>query len=212
MKKKQNKQNLKKHIQNTALNLFSKKGFDSVGMDELARECKITKSLIYYYFKSKKDIMDSIMKDLENDSVKMKEKSIETIKSNPQPSMQAMLRVSYDFLESRQKAIKLMMMESIKDKPSFSFFPLYNSVFQKSMGMMDKENVKIDVNTEFLLRTFFMGWIPLISFVVFDDKWCKYNKVKKDEAIKKFIEEYESFYVNNLLSKYIDDLKKKSDK
>ena len=212
MKKiKQNKKDLKKHIKSTALNLFSKKGFDSVGMDELARECKITKSLIYYYFKSKKDIMDSIMKDLEEDSMKMKKKSIEAIKANPKISMQAMLRTSYDFLESRQKAIKLMMMESIKDKPSFSFFPLYNSVFQKSMGLMDKENIEIDVNTEFLMRSFFMGWIPLVSFVVFDDKWCRHNKVKKEEAIKVFIKEYEAVTIMNM-NKYIEDLKKKGSK
>ena len=55
-----------------------------------------------------------------------------------------------------------------------------------------------------------MGWIPLVSFVVFDDKWCRHNKVKKDEAIKMFIKEFESFYVNNLLNKYIDELKKKN--
>ena len=91
MKKKQNKKDLKKHIQDTALNLFSKKGFDSVGMDELAKECKITKSLIYYYFKSKKDIMESIMKELEEDSVKMKGKYIEAIKSNPKTSIQDLL-------------------------------------------------------------------------------------------------------------------------
>lgn len=51
----------KEKILNISLNLFATKGFDCVGVQEIAVACNITKPTLYYYFKSKNGLLESIL-------------------------------------------------------------------------------------------------------------------------------------------------------
>ena len=53
-------------ILDAALTLFSEKGFDGVGVDELAEQAGVKGPAIYYYFKGKDAIMDVIIGMLED--------------------------------------------------------------------------------------------------------------------------------------------------
>lgn len=44
-----------------AATLFAKKGFDGASLSDLARACRISKSLLYHYFPSKEDILFEVM-------------------------------------------------------------------------------------------------------------------------------------------------------
>jgi TetR/AcrR family transcriptional regulator len=50
----------KKNILDKALQLFSLRGFDAVGVQEICNECAITKPTLYHYFGSKKGLLDAI--------------------------------------------------------------------------------------------------------------------------------------------------------
>lgn len=51
----------RERILNASIHLFSKKGFDATRLDDIAKVANVNKALIYYYFKSKEDIMDAII-------------------------------------------------------------------------------------------------------------------------------------------------------
>ncbi len=55
----------KKKIYDTALRLFAKKGYKASSMREIAKEVGIAVSAIYNHFKSKEEILDAIIEDLE---------------------------------------------------------------------------------------------------------------------------------------------------
>jgi len=68
---KTNKMNkTKKKIIECAEKLFSEKGFDSTSIDDIAKLAKTTKSLFYYYFETKNDILYTLMKIRIEDAVK----------------------------------------------------------------------------------------------------------------------------------------------
>ncbi|MDR1956733.1 MAG: TetR/AcrR family transcriptional regulator; helix-turn-helix transcriptional regulator [Treponema sp.] len=48
-------------ILDKALNLFSRKGYASVGIQEIVTEAGITKPTLYYYFKSKQGLLEAII-------------------------------------------------------------------------------------------------------------------------------------------------------
>jgi AcrR family transcriptional regulator len=48
-------------ILQTAWVLFQKKGFRGLSMDELCRECEITKPTLYYYFADKEELFVSVL-------------------------------------------------------------------------------------------------------------------------------------------------------
>lgn len=53
----------KQLIRNEALHLFYSKGYDAVGVQEIVNTAKITKPTLYYYFKSKYGLLQSILED-----------------------------------------------------------------------------------------------------------------------------------------------------
>ena len=51
----------KERILNVSIKLFSEKGFDATRVNEIAEEAGVNKALIYYYFKSKEEILDHLI-------------------------------------------------------------------------------------------------------------------------------------------------------
>lgn len=56
-----NKEEFRKKIVVSAGQIFSRYGFKKTTMDEIARELKMGKSSIYYYFKSKEEIFEAVV-------------------------------------------------------------------------------------------------------------------------------------------------------
>ena len=52
---------MRQRIKNEAFNLMAKKGLDKVSMREIAQKLKVTKPVLYYYFKNKEDLCSSII-------------------------------------------------------------------------------------------------------------------------------------------------------
>ena len=53
--------NNKTKILNIALDLFSKQGYDAVGVQTLCDKAGITKPTLYYYFKSKNGVLEELL-------------------------------------------------------------------------------------------------------------------------------------------------------
>ena len=53
----------KNRIRIIAETLFAEKGFSATGIDEIARNAGITKSVIYYHYKNKDSILESIFQN-----------------------------------------------------------------------------------------------------------------------------------------------------
>jgi len=49
-----------------ALNLFSDKGYDAVGVQEIVKTAGITKPTLYYYFKSKQGLLEALIQEKGN--------------------------------------------------------------------------------------------------------------------------------------------------
>jgi len=59
----------KERIINASKRLFSQKGYDATRVDDIAKTADVNKALIYYYFKNKEDILDSMLASLFDNAV-----------------------------------------------------------------------------------------------------------------------------------------------
>jgi AcrR family transcriptional regulator len=77
------KQNKEKLILDTAIKLFSTKGYAETKIDDVAAQAKISKGLTYFYYKNKEDLymavtkkaFDDMLKDVFKESLKLKGKN-----------------------------------------------------------------------------------------------------------------------------------------
>ena len=55
----------RRRIQDVALELFAEQGYEKTSLREIAEHLQVTKAALYYHFKTKEDILNSIFEDLQ---------------------------------------------------------------------------------------------------------------------------------------------------
>ncbi|WP_457748853.1 TetR/AcrR family transcriptional regulator [Sulfurimonas sp.] len=81
-KQKRDAEATKAKILSSAIALFSKNGFDATTADDIAKESGVNKALIYYYFKNKAGLYETVMSslfDAIHEEVKASKKSCNSI-------------------------------------------------------------------------------------------------------------------------------------
>lgn len=95
-----NSENTKQKILSTAQSLFFKQGYDRTSMKDIMNDGKLTKGAIYYHFKSKKEIFEQIMYDIDGNG-----KTIDFILNNQELSglekLQTLVHIN---LKNKEKA------------------------------------------------------------------------------------------------------------
>ncbi len=178
-----------------AEDLFSEKGFNGTSIDMIAKAAGINKGLIYYHFKNKHDIMLSIFQTVISELEDMVMRpSVSSDSAELTESLQEKIRTEIEYLRNRKKIITLLLMEGIKSGGNSDFlFQCAEIVARIEHQLGGKTKVKTQDNgqdTHYLLHEFFTGFIPVVTFIAMQDKWCSYFNCTKEEAFEYFIESF----------------------
>lgn len=111
-------------IQAVALELFTENGYDATSLREIAERLGVTKAALYYHFKSKEEIVES----LTGDQIKRVETLIEWAQSQPQTlemRKEFLSRYADSMLSSNHHKIMRFFernQAAMKDRPSGKHF------------------------------------------------------------------------------------------
>ncbi|MBD3347508.1 MAG: TetR family transcriptional regulator, partial [Chitinivibrionales bacterium] len=103
----------KAKILNTAERLFAEKGFDGARVDDIAKSAGVNKALIYYYFKSKDDILDALFTSAMKDIISLIEQSYEDLRLDDE-EIERMFDCMVNLVSGKKEILKVMLMESLK--------------------------------------------------------------------------------------------------
>ena len=107
-------------IADTAIYLFSIKGYDGVSVQEICDAAEITKPTLYYYFKSKRGLLEYITEEYGK-------KLVGIIKES--------LTYEHDFLKSLTKVLKA---ELAFARDNLDFFYLHNAILKSPKNTEQK--------------------------------------------------------------------------
>jgi len=192
------KTDIKQKILQTAETLFAQQGFDATGIELIAKTAGITKSLIYYYFKSKDEILAEIFQDFIRESIIIKKELVQKIHANPRnfPLEEIIKKYTLPFLMKRQDVIKIAFAESLKETtivPHLNIFHYFDQNFQAGLTLAPDIETKFK-RIQYKLGGFFMFWTPLLAFVIFSDEWCDYYHCDLPKATDLFVKSYVLMY------------------
>ncbi len=192
------KGNIKQKILDSAEVLFASHGFDATGIDLIAKTAGITKSLIYYYFKSKDEILSALFEDFINKTVAMKEKIVDVWVAQPTLKVDQIIRdYSLPFMMENKNLIKIAFSESIKevsDVPHLNIFKYFDQNFSASYDFAQKMGFKSERNQAQMISSFFLFFAPLFSFVIFSDEWCDHYNVDLESVSALFADSVGRLY------------------
>jgi len=201
MKAETQQNDAKQRIINASLSLFSRKGFDATRVNEIAAEAKVTKALIYYYFKSKEEILDhliqSVLRDwtstardfINKDIVQMiKDGRLDIKPDGPhfidKAAMSDFLKNSMTFFRrmldfdlARRPVLRILMLESLKmSKHHNELLRIMDLRANTADNLLFKAITEADehfaVSKDIVLFEFFFFILPFVCFATYYDD-CK---------------------------------------
>ncbi len=216
-------------ILKAAEELFSSKGFDGTSVREISEKSEVKKALIFYYFKSKEEILQNI---LDKFIYEMKEEAIKVLsqeKYNMQKEgklafnqnkfkfseldddhtvdqyLDAAINQSLDFYLERKNIIRIMFDESLKKgNHSSMLFRITDLLYDKDMesiqNSLEQNGFQVQIDNTALVERFFTGLMPMLSFVIYFDEWKEHYHISEEEFKASFIKSYKTTFGNQYRS------------
>lgn len=182
-----------KKIIDAASHLFSKKGFDATSVDEISERAQVNKALIYYYFESKKKLLNFLFDEFTKNEVP---KIIKKVTSFRSFGIEAYNQIIDIIIEDIYRYIDIINILFIQGMGKSEDFDVLIDKFKLIVGYANSEikkyaiRIKDDESSIYkMLLTIFM---PLVNFAFLS----KEGKIKeKEDFISFFIESTYPFVV-----------------
>lgn len=206
----------KERILKASIKLFSEKGFDAARVNEIAEEAEVNKALIYYYFKSKEDILDYLINSLfesvtsiamgfiNDNVVNMVKDGLLDIEPDrlhfiDSGAMKQFLKNSesyyemmIDYVIEHRHVIRILLVESLKNsKYKNALFRLLELTKESENNPVYKTIKAADEDFRYsegmVLHKFFFSLLPVINFAVYYEDYIEISSMSDKEYRDSFM-------------------------
>lgn len=185
-----NQPNARERILQTAVKVFAEKGFEGSRIDEIAREANVPKSLIYYHFKNKDEILEVLIEDFINEYIGIiSGHTNETHEEKAQTLPGRMRSVYYEFGQRNADLVRVIFIESLKKTNAQPI--IFRMV--EAMVANEKEIHKGDSYDvqERMVAEFFSSFIPNFAYICFAEPWTQYFSIDRSNFDNLYMRVYE---------------------
>ncbi|HYE81470.1 MAG TPA: TetR/AcrR family transcriptional regulator [Clostridia bacterium] len=203
----------KEKILRTAELIFAEKGFDGARVDDIAKRAGVNKALIYYYFKSKDEILNELFETLMADGSQVQNDSLT---SYPDLSREEIFREffekSLDYAVKHRSLIKIAFIESMKTDSK------HPKLLERCTAIIDKEVEHIRkvyeskglafpyTRKDFAAMEFFLGIMPIFNYAVYFDRLMELYEMSEMELKEQFIKAFRMTHMQSHQNKYWEKL------
>lgn len=184
-------------ILQAAERLFAENGFDATSVSSVAQAAEVNKALVYYYFKSKDELLASLFAKVTTEMQKRAGDASDNV------SLKDKVTKEVAYLADQRHTLVLMLMQALKQSNRVP--ALFEAVGELIEGELvargfppfsatspDSENHRLA-----LIHEFFTGIIPALAYVTLRDRFCAHFDLDLEEADKLFIDALESSHFNS---------------
>lgn len=182
--------NARERILKAAVKIFAEKSFEGSRIEEISREAKVPKSLIYYHFKSKDEILEVLTTDFINEYLGI----ITGVPSETQQEMAQALpgrmkNVYYEFGQRNADLVRVIFIDSLKKTKEQ---PILFKVVEAMIAKEEENNpdASHDVQ-ERMIAEFFTSFIPNYAYICFAESWTKYFDIDRSRFDKLYMKIYQ---------------------
>lgn len=151
-----------------ASRLFSEKGYDGTGIEEISRLSGTNKALIYYHFQNKEGLLLALYGRIMEEVSPLVGSSAAGGANRDREAVVRGVRRIIAFLREKKPLLKILMMESLKGGRSQEvFMELAESLMQGELDQLKGHGDYHRDRPRFLIYEFFTGFMVLYNFILF---------------------------------------------
>lgn len=190
-------QDSRTRILSAATQEFSEKGFDGARVNAIAQKAGVNKALIYYYFKSKEEILEELFRSVLNDTLgRMNSAFDRLVPFEDDETVLAFMNEMLDYLERRQDVLRVMLMESLKRSPvNDLIFRMIEDLLHAQLAKAKELGFPVVDLSESMVTEFFTGIMPILNFVVYHDMWMDRFHVDEGNLRRTFLKVFQGTHM-----------------
>lgn len=191
--------NAKERILDAAVKLFAEKSFEGSRIDEIAKAANVPKSLIYYHFKSKDELLEVLTNNFVNEYISLINDTVKESHQEKSKKLSARMESIYsEFGRKNEDLLRVMLIDSLKkSKETPIIFKVIDAMIEKEAANStcpdyDKQERRI--------AEFFTSFMPNYAYICFAESWTRYFTIDRrrfDELYGKVIIETHGAYHKN---------------
>lgn len=177
-------------ILQAAVKVFADRSFEGSRIDEIAEEAKVPKSLIYYHFKNKDEILAVLIRGFIDEYTGLLSIAENDTHQSKAEAFSGRMRNHYrEFGMKNADLIRIILMDSLKktmERPVvFQVVEALVATEEKFViaGQPDNYN-----RQERLVAEFFTSMMPVYAYLCFSESWAKYFNIEKEALDPMFLE------------------------
>ena len=199
---------VKSKILKTAEQLFARQGYHATSMDQIAAKTGVNKALIYYYFKNKQHLRESLFSKLMEESIALMDKRLndmpkkyikhlsnmsveELMKKYPDTYFDNLIADVVNFYEKNRNVLKIIMMESFTTRNDYpDIFKFFEALYYDQTKKLVNAGLPYKIDNTQLIYEFFTGFMPVITFIILHDQWARHFKIDEKKLKADFVKSF----------------------
>ncbi|HWT73866.1 MAG TPA: TetR/AcrR family transcriptional regulator [Mobilitalea sp.] len=185
-----NTPNARERILNTAVKIFAEKSYEGSRIDEIAKAANVPKSLIYYHFKSKDEILQVLIDNFIKEYMELIGDTVDENHQEKAEELPGRMRSRYhEFGQKNADLVRVILIDSLKktkEKPVL--FQIIDAMIAKETQHQRDENYDIQ---ERRIAEFFTSFMPNYAYLCFADAWTQYFQVDRKRFDQLYLKVYE---------------------
>ncbi len=173
-------------IMDSAIRLFSARGYNSASVDEICIDAGVSKGAFYHHFKSKQDLFLALL----DGWLKTIDDAIEASKDKPVPETFMQMTQAFPYLfESAGENLPMFLefwLQASRDKKiwqaSIAPYRRYHKQFSDLIRRGVEEGSFVEVNPELTSRMIISTAMGLLLQSLLDPKGAKWEKVAREST------------------------------
>ncbi|QAA32460.1 hypothetical protein C1I91_12870 [Clostridium manihotivorum] len=195
-------QDTKQKLLDSAIEVFSEKGFDGARVDEIAARAKVNKAMLYYYFNSKEKLFEELIMQYKQDFKDFRETLVKDTYLDEESSLEFLFEELYKFISNKKDLLRIIIIESIKANSSND--SIFNSILPSAeikVSRLKDKGIEVEDTVNLMLSSFYYMLVPAAAFIIVGDKWSEFYGFDKEEVKKKFLQVYKEIRKNYISHK-----------
>ena len=177
----------KNRILTVAEELFALNGFDATGIAQIAEKSGIAKSLLYYYFNSKEQILEELVSNYLLKVREEKKKILSGDLSQAEAVRLSMLK-GFSLLSGSKKLIRILIAEMLKGNVKKEYMlSIIESIIPATLSGKISFEKEPGSSVDLSAYMFFFALSPLISYMIFGDTWIGSKQLDKTDFTEQFV-------------------------
>lgn len=177
---------------------FAAKGLAGARVDEIARRAAVNKAMIYYYFKSKENLLRLIISDFFGELLKLKASLHDGGCMQDESYRRYVFGKIYDFLRQRKSVIRIILREMARGEAEaeeiiFLLGPLSDLIAERLSEMGFRVGPG---KAKIIIQSIFFGLVPLLMYVMIEEKLAGYLGTDTEKMLAGFHEEFSCVFDN----------------